>query len=135
MLIKESSNTWLNLHDDLYFVSQNEVLWASERDGFNHLYLFDNTGKMLKQLTQGEWVVDSVEAIDTVNQKVYFTGRKDTPIEKHLYSVSLQDGAINKVSQRAGFHNITFSDDAAIYVDRFSSFNTPWQVSLHNAQG
>ncbi len=135
VLIKESSNTWLNLHDDLYFVSQNEVLWASERDGFNHLYLFDNTGKMLKQLTQGEWVVDSVEAIDTVNQKVYFTGRKDTPIEKHLYSVSLQDGAINKVSQRAGFHNITFSDDAAIYVDRFSTFNTPWQVSLHNAQG
>ncbi|GAA0854027.1 S9 family peptidase [Aliiglaciecola litoralis] len=136
VLITESSNTWVNLHDDLYFLNEGEqILWASERDGFKHLYLFDKQGKMLKQLTKGDWVVDDVEAIDTLNQQVFFTGRKDTPIEKQLYKVSLNGGKVDKVSLRKGFHEVTFSDDSTIYVDRFSTFNTPWQVSLHDQQG
>lgn len=136
VLLTESSDTWVNLHDDLYFLKDRKhFVWASERDGFKHLYLYDNAGKMQRQLTSGEWVVNDVVAIDEDSQTIYFTGRKDTPIEKHLYKVSLEGGEIERVTTRRGFHNIAFSGDASVYVDSFSTINTPLQVSLHDDSG
>lgn len=136
LILKEQSNTWVNLHDDLFFLNDKQhFVWASERDGYKHLYLFSNKGELVRQLTRGDWVVDEVEAIDEKAGKIYFTGRKDTPIERHLYSVSLTGGEIEKVSERSGFHSISFSHDGSIYVDRFSTINTPPQVSLHQASG
>ncbi|MCC2617877.1 S9 family peptidase [Aestuariibacter halophilus] len=136
VLIKESSNTWVNLHDDLYFLtSKDQFIWASERSGFKHLYLYDLNGKMLRPLTQGQWVVDNLEAVNENSGEVFFTGRKDTPIEKHLYRVSLNGEAVARVSQREGYHDITFGEDASVYVDKYSTINTPFQVSLHKANG
>ena len=136
VLLTESSDTWVNLHDDLYFLKeQGQFIWASERDGFKHLYLFDNNGKLVKQLTKGDWVVDSVEAIDTANNHLYFSGRKDTPLESHVYSVSLDGGEINRVTELGAYHSAAFSKDASIFIDRFSTINSPAQVSLNSATG
>ena len=134
VLLTESSDTWVNLHDDLYFLKeQGQFIWASERDGFKHLYLFDNNGKLVKQLTKGDWVVDSVEAIDTANNRLYFSGRKDTPLESHVYSVSLDGGDITRVTELGAYHSAAFSKDASIFIDRFSTINSPAQVSLNSA--
>ena len=136
VLLAENSDTWINLHDDLYFLDDKEhFIWASERDGFKHLYLYKTDGTLVRQLTKGQWVVDKLSGFDESSQTVYFTGRKDTPIERHLYQVSLKGGDIRKVSSRQGFHDITFSEDASVYVDKYSTVNTPWQVSLHNNSG
>ncbi|TQV74049.1 S9 family peptidase [Aliikangiella marina] len=134
-LIEETSNTWINLHDDLYFLTNDNFIWTSERDNFKHIYLFDKTGKQLKQLTRGDWVVDKVENIDQKRGLVYFTGRKDTPLERHLYSVSINTGDIKKITSRSGFHTITFAGDSQTYINNFSSINTPPQVSLHKSTG
>ncbi|APE06982.1 S9 family peptidase [Alteromonas sp. RW2A1] len=140
VLLTERSNTWVNLHDDLFFLKdKGQFVWASERDGFKHLYLFDNSGKLIKQLTQGEWVVDSIEAIDTVNNRLYFSGRKDTPLESHIYVVPLdsEDSAatITRITELGAYHDATFSSDASIFIDRFSTVNSPFQVSLNDASG
>lgn len=136
ILIKETSNTWINLYKDLYFLDDNKrFIWASERNGYKHLYLYENSGKLIKQLTKGPWVVDKIQAIDEKRQLVYFTGRADSPTENHLYSASLKDTSFKRISQRSGFHKISFSHDANIYVDDFSTVNTPPQVSLHKADG
>ncbi len=135
-LLTETSNTWVNLHKDLRFLKNSkQFIWASERDGFKHLYLYNNDGSLVRQLTSGKWVVNDVESIDEAQGKIYFTGRKDTPLEQHLYAVSLKGGQIERISQRSGFHSINFSDDASVYIDKFSTANTPWQVSLHKADG
>lgn len=136
VLIKEGSPTWVNLHDDLTFLADtNQFIWASERDGFKHLYLYNNDGSLVTQITDGDWVVDELEAVDTDAGVVYFTGRKDTPLESHLYQVPLKGGDVTRVTKRDAFHEITFSGDASIYIDRFSTINTPYQVSLHKASG
>ncbi|MDB2330830.1 S9 family peptidase [Alteromonas sp.] len=136
VLLTESSNTWVNLHNDLYFLKdKGQFIWASERDGFKHLYLFDNSGKMVKQLTQGNWVVDSVEAIDVANNRLFFSGRKDTPLESHVYTVSLSGGEIARVTELGAYHSAAFSKDASIFIDRFSTINSPAQVSLNDASG
>ncbi|NVK25445.1 MAG: S9 family peptidase, partial [Gammaproteobacteria bacterium] len=67
---------------------------------------------------------------------IYFTGRKDTPIESHLYKVNINKPLqISKVSKREGFHRIAFSKDASVYIDSFSNYMQPPQVSLHKANG
>ena len=136
VLIQEGSPTWVNLHDDLTFLADtNQFIWASERDGFKHLYLYNNDGSLITQITDGDWVVDELEAVDTKAGVVYFTGRKDTPLESHLYRVPLKGVDVTRVTKRDAFHEITFSGDASIYIDRFSTINTPFQVSLHTASG
>ncbi|MGY0589430.1 MAG: DPP IV N-terminal domain-containing protein [Paraglaciecola chathamensis] len=135
-LLKESSNTWVNLNDDLHFLNdQKHFIWASEKTGFKHLYLYKNDGTLVRQLTKGDWVVDEIEAINEKQGLIYFTGRANTPLEQHIYTVSIAGGDIKKLSQRSGTHVPSFSDDASVYVDKFSTVNTPWQVSLHQADG
>lgn len=135
-LLSETSHTWINLHNDLKFLGERQqFVWASERDGFKHLYLYHQDGALIRQLTQGDWVVEAIAAVDQTAGTVYFTGRKDTPLESHLYRVSLEGGDITRVTDRAGSHSISFADDASIYVDTFSTINRPPQVSLHEASG
>ncbi len=136
VLLTETSDTWVNLHDDLTFLASGEqFIWASERDGYKHLYLFDKTGSLVRQLTAGDWVVDAVEAVDEKSGKIYFSGRKDTPLESHLYQVNIKGGEISRISTREGYHQVSFAKDASIYVDQFSTANHPAQVSLHQANG
>ncbi len=138
-LITEHSDHWINLHHDLQFLNDNKsFIWASERDGFKHLYHFTNEGELINQLTKGDWIVDEINQIDENKGLIYFTGRADTPLERHLYSVPLHGNApehVARLSQRNGFHNINFSKDSTSYIDSFSNIYTPTQVSLHDADG
>ncbi|WDE06405.1 S9 family peptidase [Thalassomonas viridans] len=138
-LLTENSDHWINLHHDLKFLKDSKsFIWASERDGFKHLYHFDIKGKLITQLSKGEWVVDSLKSVDEENGWVYFTGRADTPLERHLYKVPLDGKApehVVRVTKRNGFHSITFSRDNRTYIDKFSNIQTPQQVSLHQVNG
>lgn len=138
-LLTEYSDHWVNLHHDLYFLNNNKsFIWASERDGFKHLYHFNNKGELINQLTKGNWVVDSIKQVDEENDLLYFTGRADTPLERHLYRVPLSGKSpehVARVSKRNGFHSVNFSNDSKSYIDSFSNISTPEQVSLHQANG
>jgi len=138
-LLTEKSNRWVNLHHDLFFLSDSKsFIWASERDGFKHLYHFSSDGKLINQLTKGDWVVDSIKHVDEDKGVIYFTGRADTPLERHLYRTPLAGKSpehVARLSKRNGFHTINFSNDSKSYIDSFSNINTPKQVSLHQADG
>ncbi len=138
-ILTERSEQWINLHNDLYFLSDNKsFIWASERDGFKHLYHFSNEGELINQLTKGKWVVDTIKQIDEDKGLIYFTGRADTPLERHLYRIPLHGKSpehVARLSKRNGFHSINFSNDSKNYIDSFSNINTPGQISLHKANG
>ena len=135
-VLRETSPTWINLNDDLNFLKDGKrFLWASERDGYKHLYLYSMDGKQLAQLTKGEWVVDEVEHFDDATGQVWFTGRQDSPMERHLYTVSPGEKRTRRVSESVGMHDVSFSKDGSIYVDLFSTATTPPQVSLHDNGG
>jgi len=138
-LLTEKSNHWINLHKDLTFLADNKTfIWASERDGYKHLYHYNLKGELISQLTKGEWVVDSLTRVDDTNGWIYFTGRADTPLERHLYKVPLSGKSpehVQRITKRNGFHNISFSATSESYIDSFSNTKTPKQVSLHSANG
>ncbi|WP_057830577.1 S9 family peptidase [Colwellia sp. TT2012] len=138
-LLTETSTHWLNLHKDLTFLKDNKTfIWASERDGYKHLYHYKLNGELISQLTKGEWVVDSLIRVDEKKGWLYFTGRADTPLERHLYKVPMTGKSpehVQRITKRNGFHNINFSATGESYIDSFSNTKTPKQVSLHSATG
>lgn len=134
-LVAERNNIWINLNDDLHFLKQGGFLWTSERSGFKHIYLFAADGKVTQQLTHGDWAVDSISHVDEKQGWVYFTGRKDSDIEKQLYKVRFDGSELTRLSTRHGMHQAVFADNKAVYLDYFDSLSQPPQVSLHDAEG
>ncbi|MCF1428381.1 MAG: alpha/beta fold hydrolase [Shewanella sp.] len=137
-VLAEHSDAWLNLNNDLIFLKQQDAfIWASERSGYKHLYLYDLKGKLISQLTDGQWSVDDVEYVDEAQGLVYFSGRRDTPLERHIYRVSLTqpEQGIIRLSRRVGMHNPEFAKSSPVYLDYFSSLVQPPQVSLHDQHG
>jgi dipeptidyl-peptidase-4 len=143
-VLTETSNTWIDLNDELSFLkNSHEFVWASSRDGYTHLYLYDYDGHLIRQLTAGDWVVDdfrkrAVMGIDEKSRTVYFTATEKSPTERHLYSTSLDTAdphQVHRITQNDGVHGIAMSPDARFYIDNFTNSAQPPQVSLHSADG
>ena len=144
-LFSERSDTWVELHDDLYFLPERqEILWASQRSGHNHLYLYDYGGVLKGPVTAGDWDVlgewqaPAVRGIDERRGKVYFMATLKTPLERQLYVADLADGtkrAPVALTSGDGWHNVTMSADARRFLDGYSDPAQPPQVSLHDISG
>ncbi|MCO7223961.1 S9 family peptidase [Pleionea sp. CnH1-48] len=136
-LLNETSDSWINIHDNLRFLKNGQFIWASEKSGFFHLYLHDANGKLVRQLTKGDWMVHDIKALNEESQALYFTATKKSPLEKHLYRLSLADKspAVTAITQQEGVHEVTFSDNAEVYVHYFSAPEVPPQVSIRNNKG
>ena len=131
-LLTETSDVWINLHDMFRPLDDGSFLWASERTGFMHLYLYDARGNLVRQLTHGDWVVDSLESVDQKARVAYFTGSKDGPTERHLYRVSLDGGGIERITAEPGTHVVALDHGCMKFVDVFSSVDTPPTVTLNS---
>src|SRR5262249_35091141 len=110
-------------------------VWESERDGWNHLYLYANDGRLIKRLTSGKWEVRKVFGIDPANEWVYFTAIKDDSIAENVYRLRISDGQIERLTQGSGTHSPTFNSTFTHFVDEWSDMNTPPQVRLYRNNG
>ena len=145
VLFSERSPTWIELHDDLYFLPRRrEILWASQRSGHNHLYRYGYDGALKGAVTGGKWDViaeDSGRAVGGVDErrgKVYFMGTLKTPLERQLYVTDLDAGEGREpvaLTSGNGWSTVTMSSDARQFVRVYSDPAQPPQVSLHDAAG
>jgi dipeptidyl-peptidase-4 len=140
VVLEERSDVWINLHHMFEPLEHGEgelqgaFVWGSERSGFRHLYLLARDGRVIRPLTQGEWIVDSLVAIDEPRQLVYFTASKDGPTEMHLYRVPLGGGDITRITQEPGMHGVVMDRARAVFVDTHSSMDAPPSVSVRMAE-
>ncbi|MBD9370593.1 S9 family peptidase [Xanthomonas sp. XNM01] len=135
VLASETSPTWVPLHHHLRFLKDGRFVWGSERSGFQHLYLASEDGATLSPLTAGEWMVDELLGVDEAAGLVWFSGTKDSALEKHVYRVPLAGGAVEKLSQAPGMHAASFARNASVYVDSWSNPTTPPQIELRRNDG
>ena len=144
VVLTETSPSWIELNNELSFLSRShEFVWASSRDGYHHLYLYDYGGRLIRRLTAGAWNVDdfrlrAIKGIDETNRVLYFTATEKNPTQRQLYSVSLDSPdphTITRITQEEGLHGIVMAPDTHFYVDTFTSTTQPPQVSVHAADG
>ncbi len=135
LLLTETDPCWLDVTDDWHFLSNGSFLWTSERSGYRHIYRYDRTGELTATLTGGAWEVNEILAVDEEAGVLYFTGKYDSVLEDHLYSVSLAGGAVNRLSSAGGSHRFEVEPSGNYFIDTFSSLTTPPQVRLIDNAG
>ena len=138
---------YINENDDLHFLNDGQhFLWASERDGYMHLYRYKMDGTLVNKVTNGDWAMASsgtglfwvrqaVTGIDEKNGWVYFTTLKDVSTERQLYRVNLDGTGLTPISTEHGVHRINMSPDTHFYFDNFSDVKTLPALSLHTSDG
>jgi dipeptidyl-peptidase-4 len=143
-LLSEHGDKWVDLNDNLTFLARShQLIWASSRSGYQHLYLYDWAGQLIRPLTRGDWMVtgdnDShgMRGVDEEKGLVYFIANAESPLERHLYSVSFADPSVpmQKITTDSGWHGIAMSGDARIFLDTFSAPESPPSLTLRSTTG
>jgi len=141
VLIREQSDTYVDPGETFYRFADGigEVLWSSERDGWNHLYLYGRkTGQLENQVTRGPWVVREIDHVDEKDRRVYFmaNGREknEDPYQTHLYSIGLDGKDLRSLSPENANHSVSMSPDGRFFVDSYSRPDLPGESVLRRAQ-
>lgn len=136
-LFEEKDDKYVEPEHPLYFLKTkpDQFLWFSERDGFQHLYLYNTDGELIKQVTKGSWVVTGFLGFDEKEKNIFITGTKESPIEDHLYMVNLKSGEITKISADHGSHNGSVSASGNYILDVYSSTDICREYKIFNNKG
>lgn len=147
-LIQETDPAWVNENSyaaPTFLNNGSQFLWLSERNGFMHLYLYTREGELIRQVTQGDWMIDTPAwnllvpgrpvYVDPAGEWAYFSATKNSPLERHIYRVNIASEALEQLSQPAGFHFGALSSDGQYLVDQYSDVSTPLVTLIRKANG
>lgn len=135
-LFGEVNSKYVEPEYPVLFVKNNpdHFVWLSKRDGHNHLYLYDINGKMIRQLTSGDWDIISVLGYDESGKNIYYVSTQESPIERNIYRLNLQNGKQIKLSGEPGIHEPVLSNTGKYMFDSYSSQFNPGKVSVINTE-
>jgi len=136
-IIDERSDKYVEpLHGPVFFnETSSKFLWQSQRDGYNHLYLYDSVGNLLRQLTKGQWVVTKFLTTDMAGSKIFFLGNKENHLEEQLFSVSIKKDDLTLLTKIPGTHNSQVSADGKYILDKFENLTVANQIELLDEKG
>jgi dipeptidyl-peptidase 4 len=142
-LLTEKSDTWVDINDELTLLEKTpRFIWQSRRSGNRHLYLYGDDGKLIRALTEGDWDVvaegeRAIRGVDEATGRVYYMANKESPLERQLYFSSLNGRApdVHRVTSVSGWHAVTMSKDAKVFLDTFSTPDRPPSLTLRSASG
>ena len=136
-LFEEKSEKYVHPMHSLTFIpgENDEFIWWSERDGYDHLYLYNTNGKLLRQLTKGKWVVNEIAGMTAGGRKVIITAAKESPLEKHIYAVTLENGKMERIDKGAGMHTATCSEDGKYVLDVYNGAGIPKNTYVRATDG
>lgn len=136
VVLSEQSDTYLEVGDEtVRFVGSNELLWLSDRSGWQHYYRYDLAGKLLGQVTAGEADVRSLLAVDVKAKTLYYLASESDPRESHVFSVGLSGKNRRRLTELGQSHSATFSPKASFWLHRASAPEVPMTVTLRRADG
>ena len=134
-IYSETSSTYIDIHDNTFFISKDEFIWTSERNGFNHIYLVNYSNNTEKRLTSGKWDVTNVYGFSSKDQTIYFQAAKSSPTEREIYSLNLNSNQLNEISKLKGTNDADFSTNFQYFINTHSDANHPFTFTLNNKNG
>ena len=131
-LFEERNEKYVEPLNPVYFI-QNQTgrfIWQSRRDGYNHLYLYQENDSIIKQLTNGNWEV--IKLLGSNSKYAYFTATKESPLDQHIYKVNINNSEIIKITNEKGIHLPIPNKNYTYIIDRFSNINVSNKINIIN---
>ena len=135
LLLNEKDDAYVSVKNDLTFLQDNSFIWTSEKDGYNHIYHYDFNGKLINQITKGNWEVTKYYGFNKEKKTIYYQSVENGSINRGVYSIHL-DGTTKKLlSNNAGTNTAAFSRNLNYFINTYSTTETPPLYSLYSAEG
>jgi dipeptidyl-peptidase-4 len=132
VVLNEKDKAYIDVTDNLTFLKDNSFIWTSEKDGFNHIYLYDKTGKLKNQITKGNWEVTAFYGFDEKNKTIYYQSVENGSTIRDVYKIGLDGKNKLKLSQQVGTNSATFSPNFQFFINSFSSSSQPTINTLNS---
>ncbi len=134
-VISISDPAWINVADDFRILADGAILAGGELDGFRHLYLQSPDRKTVSRATEGNWEVTGLACVDEAKKRIWYESSEPSPLERQLYSVNFDGSGKRQVTQGAGWHTVSMSPTCDLFIDSYSSLQTPSTTSLYDGEG
>lgn len=138
VIYEEKNKYYIERIDDSYMTMTEDgryFIINSEKDGWNHLYLYDINGKFINQITKGEWDVTNFIGLDSKTNTVYYQSAEESPLQRAVYSIKTDGSKKKKLSEKKGINRAVFSNGFKYYINYYANSETPRYITLHNQKG
>ena len=134
-LYRETDDKYVEPLHPIVFLpwNANQFVMQSQKDGYNHFYLFDTDGNQLKQLTKGPWVVEDMVGFDARQHTIIYLGNELSPIQRNIFSINVDNGRTQRLDETGnGWHSASLSPSGSYLVDNYSEPTTPRNIAIVN---
>ena len=134
VVLNEKDDAYVDINDHLTFLKDNSFIWTSEKDGFNHIYHYDATGKLKNQVTKGNWEVTNYYGFNAKTKRIFYQSTENGSINRAVYSIKLNGKSKVSLSSQLGANSAAFSNSLNYYINTFSSAETPNVYTLNDSK-
>lgn len=137
MLFEETHPKYVEPQHPIVFLpwDSNQFIYWSQRDGFHHLYLYNKEGQLIKQLTQGDWLVQDILGFNTARKEMIIASTEISPLQTNIFNLNVKTGKRTLLGQQDGTHSARLSASGTYLIDNFTSFNVPREISILPTNG
>ncbi|GAA4943722.1 S9 family peptidase [Algibacter agarivorans] len=133
LVVAEKDEAYVDVTDNLTFLKDNSFIWTSDKDGYNHIYHYDKKGKLINQVTKGNWEVTNYYGYDEKNNTIFYQSVENGSINRDVYAVKLNGRNKTRLTKSEGTNDAEFSADFSYFINTFSSATSPPEYSLNSA--
>ncbi len=134
VVLNEVDEAYVDVTDNLTFLEDNSFIWTSEKDGWNHIYLYDEDGDLKNQVTEGNWEVTDYYGYDPGSKRIFFQSTENGSINRDVYSIRTNGRGKKRLTEKTGNNRADFSADFTYFINSFSSATMPGMYTLHQAK-
>lgn len=134
LVLEEKDDAYIDVTFNLTFLKDNSFIWTSEKDGFNHIYHYNKNGKLINQVTNGNWEVTDYYGFNEKANTIYYQSTENGSINRDVYSVKLNGKNKNRLTKTEGTNSASFSADFTYFINTHSSATTPYEYTLHDSK-
>jgi dipeptidyl-peptidase-4 len=134
LVLAEKDKAYIDVTDNLTFLKDDSFIWTSEKDGFNHIYHYDKDGKLINQITKGNWEITNYYGFDQKENRIYYQSVENGSINRDVYAIDLDGRNKTRLTKSTGTNNASFSADFTYFINTFSSATTPPEYSLNESE-
>ncbi len=134
IIIEEKDAAYVDIHDNLTFLDDNSFIWTSEKDGFNHIYHYDRKGKLIRQITKGNWEVTGFYGYDSKTKTIFYQSTENGSVNRDVYKVRLDGKNKVRLTPKTGTNKATLSPDFNFFINSYSGSTEPTSFTLNSSK-